>query len=100
MFEYVVTILKNKYYITSYSFVFYFFYPIFQNMSEKHVISFTMVADFFKNNIKQLQRGENSYKSGNVQNMTFDAKLCPAVLRGKVKASMKRIVYSVEVYIL
>ncbi|KAJ8930411.1 hypothetical protein NQ314_016806 [Rhamnusium bicolor] len=41
-------------------------------MSEKHVISFTTVADFFKENIKQLQRGENSYNSGNGQNMTFD----------------------------
>ncbi|KAF5283526.1 hypothetical protein FQR65_LT13847 [Abscondita terminalis] len=68
-------------------------------MADTHVISFTMVAVFFKDAINQLQRGENSYKSGYVKNMLFNKEVKPALLKGTVNASMKKNTYSVEVTI-
>lgn len=56
-----------------------------------------MVATFFKNHTKQLERGENAYTSGNVQNMFFESSTHPATLKGDVCASMKNKVYKVEV---
>ncbi|XP_057660735.1 uncharacterized protein LOC130896571 [Diorhabda carinulata] len=52
-----------------------------------------------QDNIAQLQRGENSYSSGNVKKMIFDPAVSPALLRGEVTASMKNRTYNVEVSI-
>lgn len=66
-------------------------------MSSKHVISFSSIAEFFKNDTGQLQRGENSYESGNITKMFFNSEVTPAILKGEVKASMKNKTYTVEV---
>ncbi|KAI4455404.1 hypothetical protein MML48_9g00009794 [Holotrichia oblita] len=58
-----------------------------------------MVAAFFREEISQLQRGENSYESGHVRNMTYDPNFKPAILRGDVLASMKNKSYKVEILI-
>ncbi|KAF5273760.1 hypothetical protein FQR65_LT17082 [Abscondita terminalis] len=53
-------------------------------MADKHVISFTMAAVLLKDAINQLQRGDNSYKSGYVKNMLFNKEVKPALLKGTV----------------
>lgn len=55
-------------------------------MADKHVISFTMIYNFFKEHSAQLERGENSYRSGNVLSMRYD----PPLIVGEVAASMKK----------
>ncbi|VEN54643.1 unnamed protein product, partial [Callosobruchus maculatus] len=47
--------------------------------------------------MSQLQRGENSYESGNVVKMLFDAEVSPALLKGEVSASMKKRTYKEEI---
>ncbi|XP_072394135.1 uncharacterized protein [Diabrotica undecimpunctata] len=69
------------------------------NMTSKHVLLFSAIAEFFKNDMSQLQRGENSYESGNVLKFIFDSEVFPALLKGEVRASMKNKNYSVEVSI-
>ncbi|CAH1106932.1 unnamed protein product [Psylliodes chrysocephalus] len=69
------------------------------NMEANHVIKFSHVVNYFANDRKQLERGENSYSSGHVKNMQFDADMIPAHLQGDVQASMKKRVYKVEVEI-
>ncbi|KAG5865772.1 hypothetical protein JTB14_004149 [Gonioctena quinquepunctata] len=58
-----------------------------------------MIADFFKDAINQLERGENAYKRGNVKSMVFDREVKPKILKGTVSASMKKRTYSIEVSI-
>lgn len=60
-------------------------------------ISFCIIAEFFKENMKQLQRGENAYNSGHVKSMVFDGAVSPTLLKGRVQASMKDRKYEVEV---
>lgn len=80
---------------TIYIFIYLFFYYC----SMARIISFCMIAEFFKDNMKQLSKGENAYNSGYVKNMIFDPEVSPAVLRGSVQASMKNKLYKVEVII-
>ncbi|KAJ8966276.1 hypothetical protein NQ314_003644 [Rhamnusium bicolor] len=47
----------------------------------------------------QLERGENSYSSGNVIRMSFDPSVTPALLKSEVKASMKGRKYCVELFV-
>ncbi|KAJ8965260.1 hypothetical protein NQ314_004250 [Rhamnusium bicolor] len=68
-------------------------------MTEKRVITFSMVSAFFSANNAQLERGENSYSSGNVIRMSFDPSVTPALLKGEVKASMKGRKYCVELFV-
>lgn len=63
----------------------------------RKVIKFYIISKLFKDNEKQLERGENSYTSGNVKTMNFLGNLHPAVIKGKVQASMKSKLYDVEV---
>ncbi|CAH2008146.1 unnamed protein product, partial [Acanthoscelides obtectus] len=67
------------------------------SVSSKRVISFSAIGEFFKDDISQLQRGENAFESGNVHKMLFDAEVSPALLRGEVAASMKKKMYAVEI---
>lgn len=66
-------------------------------MSERRVISFSDIAEFFKEDSNQLKRGENSDSSGNVLKVVFDAVVQPALLKGEVKSNMKNKGYAVEV---
>ncbi|CAH1955106.1 unnamed protein product, partial [Acanthoscelides obtectus] len=67
------------------------------SVSSKRVISFSAIGEFFKDDISQLQHGENAFESGNVHKMLFDAEVSPALLRGEVGASMKKKMYAVEI---
>lgn len=66
-------------------------------MAEKHIISFSMIHEYFKEHSAQLKRGENAYKSGHVIKMVYDGSIQPAILKGDVLASMKKKAYPVEV---
>ncbi|KAL1506816.1 hypothetical protein ABEB36_006107 [Hypothenemus hampei] len=68
-------------------------------MSGNHVLKFFAVANFFKENPKQLERGENAYTSGHVKSMQLRKEVQPASLKGTVLASMKKTIYTVEVSI-
>jgi hypothetical protein len=66
-------------------------------VSEKHVIKFYHIAQFFGQDMNYLSRGENAYTSGHVQSVTFDGNVEPVLLNGVVQASMKKRAYNVEV---
>ncbi|KAJ8954526.1 hypothetical protein NQ318_000758 [Aromia moschata] len=66
-------------------------------MATNHALKFLVIAKLFKDNEKQLRRGENAYTSGHVKNMTFNSEMEPAILKGDVLASMKKRIYNVEV---
>lgn len=66
-------------------------------MAQQLVISFTCIANFFKEDSKQLQRGENSYNSGDVSQAVVDSEVQPALLKGSVQERMKNRSYAVEV---
>ncbi|XP_065061751.1 uncharacterized protein LOC135688717 [Rhopilema esculentum] len=57
--------------------------------------SITSLCIFFEGETKSISRGENHYKSGHVESITY----IPGVLKGKVRASMKDKVYNVTVYV-
>ncbi|XP_023311480.1 uncharacterized protein LOC111692030 [Anoplophora glabripennis] len=59
----------------------------------------TMIHNFCIDHPKQLERGENAYASGHVVEVRFDSDFKPAVLTGKVMASMKNKSYNVEICI-
>ena len=65
-------------------------------MATKRVLKSTDIFLYFKENESLLERGENSYLSGHVEKLAFDAEL--KVIRGVVKSSMKSKVYKVEVF--
>ena len=53
------------------------------------------IADYFKGELKLLQRGEDAVRSNHVQTFTYDGSA--GVFCGKVHASMKNKVYDVHV---
>jgi len=66
-------------------------------MADTHVISFMTIYNFFKNNIPQMERGENSYRSQNVITVDYDKSVNPPLIKGIVAASMKQRRYEVNV---
>ena len=56
-------------------------------------VSISSLTSFFKDEQKSINRGENHYKSGHVEQCRLDA----GVLTGVVRASMKDKVYNVSV---
>ncbi|XP_018573228.1 uncharacterized protein LOC108912481 [Anoplophora glabripennis] len=68
-------------------------------MTTNHAIKFFAIAKLFKNDEKQLRRGENAYTSGHVKKMFFHREVQPAIIKGSVQASMKKRTYTVEVSI-
>nr|CAI5822707.1 unnamed protein product [Callosobruchus analis] len=66
-------------------------------VTSKRVITFSAIEEFFKNDMSQLPRGENSYESGNLLKMLFDAEVSAARLRGEVSVSSKKRNYTVEI---
>lgn len=66
-------------------------------MASKHVVSMSIILSFFKDNVKQMERGENAYESGHVVDFHINPEIQPALLKGKVEASMKDKKYDVEV---
>ncbi|KAK4882466.1 hypothetical protein RN001_005785 [Aquatica leii] len=65
-------------------------------MTTKHILSVTMIANYFKDNLSLLHRGENSYSSGNVNKTVYEPNMQPPLLKGEVKASVKNRTYNVE----
>ncbi|VEN48783.1 unnamed protein product [Callosobruchus maculatus] len=63
-------------------------------MASKHVLRFSVIVNFFKEEEKLISRGENAVESGHVTDMIFDSQLL--VLRGNVHASMRDRIYKVE----
>lgn len=68
-------------------------------MEGNHAIKFYLIARHFKENEKQLERGENAYTSGHIKAMYFNPEVVPAHLQGEVHASMKKRTYNVQVSI-
>lgn len=64
-------------------------------MASKHVLRFSAIMDFFKEEPKLVNRGENAVESNHVKNMTFDGPLL--IIRGGIHASMRDRIYNVEV---
>jgi len=58
-------------------------------------VSLANIVAFFEDEIKLIGRGENAYKSTRVEQFIFDGST--GIIRGKVRSSLKDIVYSVEV---
>ena len=63
------------------------------NIRTKMAFSISSLCAFFEGEIKSISRGENHYKSGHVECITY----AQGVLKGKVRASMKDKVYNVTV---
>ena len=61
------------------------------------VISLSAIAEFFKDELKLIEKGENAFESNHVMSFTFDA--VSGMIRGRVQASMKKKVYEAEVFI-
>ncbi|KAK9695563.1 hypothetical protein QE152_g32483 [Popillia japonica] len=66
-------------------------------MGRKHFLKLSMFANFF--DTKQLQRCENAAESGHIIQMATDLNKSPAILTGKVTASMKNKTYDIEMHI-
>lgn len=66
-------------------------------MAAAHVVSLSMIMAFFKDQEKQFEGGENAYTSGHVIEFSFNGEVHPALVKGKVEASMKRKKCNVEV---
>lgn len=63
-------------------------------------ITIYSIFQAFKDNSKQIMRGENAYKSGHVKKMRFSSATQPATISGEVQASMRNKTYLIEVSIL
>lgn len=65
-----------------------------------HLIKFSMMSTYFRDNNTQLQRGKDAYSSGHVvaNKIMFDRSVQPALVKGEVQASMRNKFYKVEVY--
>lgn len=59
------------------------------------VVSLESIIKFFEDERKLIGRGENAYRSGRVEDFTYDG--TSGVLRGRIKSSLKDVQYSVEV---
>jgi len=66
-------------------------------MAGNHLLSITSISDYFKNNIKQLKRGEIAYKDNHVLKFQMDPNL--GIIVGEVKPSMRSDPYKVEILI-
>ena len=61
-------------------------------------VSLAHIVTFFEDEIKLIGRGENAFKSARVEQFTFDGSV--GIIRGKVRSSLKDIVYTVQVPII
>ncbi|KAL4153494.1 hypothetical protein QTP88_001327 [Uroleucon formosanum] len=66
-------------------------------MAGNHLLSITSISDYFKNNIKQLKRGEIAYKDNHVLKFQMIPNL--GIIVGEVKISMRSDPYKVEILI-
>lgn len=55
-------------------------------MAGNHILSITSISEYFKDNIKQLKRGEIAYKDGHVLKIQTDVDL--NLIVGEIKPSM------------
>jgi len=62
------------------------------------VVSLSNIVAFFEDEPKLIGRGENAYKSSRVEQFRFDGTL--GMIRGKVRSSLKDIVYTAEVWLV
>lgn len=63
-------------------------------MAGNHILPFSSISEYFKDNIKQLKRGEIAYKDGHV--LKFQADLDLNIIVGEIKPSMKNNKYKVK----
>nr|CAH7751835.1 unnamed protein product [Callosobruchus chinensis] len=64
-------------------------------MASKHILRFSAIVNFFKEEEKLIARGENAVESGHIKDMAFDSQFM--IIKGSVHASMRDRVYKVEV---
>lgn len=62
-------------------------------MASNHLLSITSITDYFKDNIKQLKRGEIAYKDNHILKFQTDPNL--DIVMGDVKPSMRSNPYNV-----
>jgi len=63
-------------------------------MAVNHILTISSTSEYFKDNIKQLKRGEIAYKDGHVLNIQADLDLNFIV--GEIKPSMQNDKYKVK----
>nr|CAH7715206.1 unnamed protein product [Callosobruchus chinensis] len=63
-------------------------------MASKHILRFSAIVNFFKEEEKLIARGENAVESGHIKDMAFDSQFM--IIKGSVHASMRDRVYKVE----
>jgi len=63
-------------------------------MAENHILPFSSISEYFKDNIKRLKRDEIAYKDGHV--LKFQADIDLNVTVGEVKPNMKNDKYKVK----
>ncbi|VEN49575.1 unnamed protein product, partial [Callosobruchus maculatus] len=63
-------------------------------MASKHVLRFSAIVNYFKEEEKLIARGENAVESGHIKDMAFDSQFM--IIRGSVHASMRDRIYKVE----
>lgn len=64
-------------------------------MAQKHVLKFSSIVNYFTDEKKLIERGENAVESGDVLKMNYDDN--SKIISGTVRASMKDKIYKVEV---
>jgi len=63
-------------------------------MAGNHILSISSISEYFKDNIKQLKRGEIAYKDGHVLKIPADLDL--NIIVGEIKPSMRNDKYKVK----
>nr|CAI5835013.1 unnamed protein product [Callosobruchus analis] len=62
-------------------------------MAAKHVLRFSAIVNFFKEEEKLIARGETAVESDHIKDITFDIQFM--IIRGSVRASMRDRIYNV-----
>lgn len=66
-------------------------------MASNHLLSITSISEYFKENLKQLKRGEIAYKDNHILKFQADPSL--GIIVGEIKPSMRNDPYNVKLFI-
>ncbi|KAL4153024.1 hypothetical protein QTP88_000857 [Uroleucon formosanum] len=66
-------------------------------MASNHLLSITSISEYFKEDIKQLNRGEIAYKDNHILKFQADPSL--GIIVGELKPSMRNNLYNVKLFV-
>jgi len=66
-------------------------------MASNHLLSITSISECFKENLKQLKRGEIAYKDNHILKFQADPRL--GIIVGEIKPSMRNDPYNVKLFV-